>query len=166
MHLGPVVHILALGLLGCSSLYREDPCGRVRSVTALGPVTGLPGDSNASLTVIDQDSNGRLPALDGFSWNFPVSPEGDSITAMHIHDRIPGNGNRIIYFIHDYDPGPGFSTEGSSDYSFNTPIETLFQLVLAGQASLDIHTASHPEGVARADLTSVQVEDWSGYYCS
>jgi hypothetical protein len=163
MHLSPILSILALGLLGCSSFYREEPCGRVRSVTALGPVAGLPADSNASLTVVDQDSR---VAIDGFSWNFPVAPEGDSVTAVHIHDRTPGNGNRIIYFIPDYEPGPGFPKEGSSDYSYDASIETLFQLVLAGQAYLDLHTASHPEGVARADLTSLQVDDWSGYYCS
>lgn len=161
MHLRPVFLILATGLWGCSALYREDPCGRQRSVTAQGPVSGTAADSNASLTVVDEDRR-----FDGLSWNIPVSLQGDSVTAVHLHDRTPGRADRVVYILPDFDPGPGFAMAATTDYSYSTSIETLFELVRAGQTYLDIHTASHPEGTGRADLTAVQVEDWSGYYCS
>jgi uncharacterized protein Usg len=162
MHPRPVLLVLVLGLWGCSALYREEPCGRQRSVTAQGPIAGAqPADSNASVTVIDEDRR-----FDGLSWDIPVSLEGDSVTAVHLHDRTPGHDDRVVYILPDFDMGPGFPMAGNTDYSYTTSIETLFQLVRAGQTYLDIHTASHPEGTGRADLTSVQVEDWTGYYCS
>jgi CHRD domain-containing protein len=161
---GRPVWLFVLGVMGCSALYREDPCGRQRSVTASGPIAGAqPADSNASVTLIEEDS--RL-GTDGLSWNIPVSLEGDSVTAVHLHDLTPGHGERVVYILPDFDPGPGFALGATTDYSHTTSIETLFQLVRSGQTYLDIHTASHPEGTARADLTAVQFEDWSGYYCS
>jgi hypothetical protein len=162
MHLRPVFLILAAGLWGCSALYREEPCGRQRSVTAQGPMSGAqPADSNASVTIIDEEER-----FDGLSWDIPVSLEGDSVTAVHLHDRTPGHADRVVYIFPDFAPGPGFAMGATTDYSYSTSIETLFELVRAGQTYLDIHTASHPEGTARADLTSVQFEDWTGYYCS
>lgn len=163
MDLRLTLSLTMLPLLGCSALYREDPCGRVRSVEGRGPVTGIAADSNATVSLGDQDSRINFDAL---SWDIPVSIQGDSVTAVHLHDRTPGNANRIVYILPDTDLGPGFPFSGSTYYSFTTPITTLFELVRSGQTYLDIHTASHPEGIGRADLTTVHFEDWSGYYCS
>ena len=85
---------------------------------------------------------------------------------MHLHDRTPGHHEGIIYIFPDLDPGPGFVLSSTADYSYTTPIATLFELMRAGQTYLDIHTAARPEGTGRADLTSVNVEDWSAYSCS
>jgi hypothetical protein len=159
------IALLAVGLWGCSSLYREEPCGRQRLVEAEGPLAGPgaepPAQSTASITVVDEEDR-----VDVISWHIQVSGTAGGVTAVHLHDRTPGHANRMIFDFPDLDGAPGFPLQGATDYSYSTSAGDLFELVRAGQVYLDIHTRSPAEEEARADLTVVQFEDWSGYYCS
>jgi CHRD domain-containing protein len=163
--------VLAVTTLGCSSLYHEEPCGRQRSVTARGAVVGtyvsLGDSATASLVVIDEDAR-RLALFDGISWEIKAPGLRDSITAIHLHDLVPGHDGRMLYNIPvtNLVPGSDFESAGTLDYSYTTSIDNLFQTVRSGQTYLDVHTVAHPEGAIRADLTQVQLEDWSGYFCS
>jgi hypothetical protein len=60
----------------------------------------------------------------------------------------------------------GFTVAGGGIYSLDTSIESLFDLVRSGRTYVDVHTTSAPEEAVRADITEVEFEDWSGYYCS
>lgn len=161
------VFLLALGLLSCSGFYREQPCGRQRTVTArdslAATAVGPSVSRGASFTAVDEESR-----WDVISWEIRVAGLGDSVTAVHLHDQTPGSAGRILYEIpeSDAEPGPDFGTVGALDYSYTTSIESLFQLLRSGQTYIDIHTASQPDGELRADLTEVRFEDWSGYFCS
>lgn len=150
--------IMTAGLLGCSGLYREEPCGRQRSLAVDDTLPAL----TLHLSLVDEEDR-----PDGLSWEITI-PGTNAVTAVHLHDATPGNGDRMLYDLttEDMNPEPGFTAAGGGYYSFTTSIESLFGLVRSGKTYVDVHPGSPAEGALRADLTDVQFEDWSGYYCS
>ena len=162
MRVHPVV-LIAL-LLGCST-FGDDECGRVRSVEAQGLIS-RPQFSDSIVRIRVTDSEDPRFDFDDVSWVIPVSTQGDSITAIHLHDGTEEQDEGILYLFPDNDAGPGFALTSVASYDYSTPIATLFELMRAGHTYVDVHTASQPEGTARAELTSVHFEDWTGYSCS
>jgi hypothetical protein len=81
---------------------------------------------------------------------------------------MPGHGERMLFDLSsdDLDPAPGFTTAGGGDYSYDSGIDDLFTLVRTGATYLDVHSGSGVEPVIRVDITDVQFQDWSDYYCS
>jgi hypothetical protein len=153
-----LVLIAAAGLLACSGLIHEEPCGRQRSLSVQDTTESLTVD----LSLVDEESR-----PDGLSWEITVT-ETSSVTAVHLHDATPGNGDRMLYDLTtaDLNPAAGFTVAGGGTYSFTTSIESLFGLVRNGNTYIDVHSTVNPGGEIRYDITAVQFEDWSDYFCS
>ena len=152
-----IVGLTTAGLVGCGAVPLEGACGRMRSVTVHEAGPGLTVD----LSLSDDE---KQP--DGISWE--VVPRGiQGVTAVHLHDGLPGHGNRLLYDLTSEDTylDDGFSVAGSQDYSYNGEIDNLFTLVRTGSTYIDVHTGS-AEPALRIDLTDVQFQNWSDYYCS
>jgi hypothetical protein len=146
------------GLFGCMGIPLEGACGRQRSVTVRDT---LP-DVALYLSLVEEAER-----ADFISWEITPFRLND-ITAVHLHDAIPGHGGRMLFDLtaEDTYPDDGITVAGGGPYSYDASIENLFNLVRSGSTYIDVHTGSEPEGAIRVDLAQVEFEDWSEYYCS
>ena len=163
----PHVAVLVLSIIGSTACFTENTCGRTRSVSVQGTNPQARPSKNL-VTVIVAQADGRLfeDRYNTISWNVPVQLRGDPISAVHLHNRNAEHDDGILYvFPHDA-PWDDFIPESSAIYDYPTSVDMLFAVTRAGQTYVDIHTAGHPEGTARADLTSViDFQDWVDHYC-
>lgn len=159
-----VLVVAILGGTGC--FFTDNHCGRTRTVSAHGTNPQARPTNNLVTVILAEGEDRRSDdPSDGISWNVPVSLRGDPILAVHLHDRNAEHDDGILYAFPMEGPEAGFIPASSAVYDYPTPMPILFAVTRAGQAYIDIHTVGQPEGTARADLTSVDFQDWSGYYC-
>lgn len=157
MRLTPVFLIIA-SMSSTACFLTDASCGRTRWASAHGPVAGPILDTIAQVSL--SQGEGQYP-FEQITWDIPVSLEGDSVTAVHLHDPR----KRILYSFPDMFPGRGYSLFGSTDYDSPVPIATVFELVRSGQTYFDIHTDSVPQGAVHLDLTSADFQDWVSHTC-
>jgi|GEM_PF-5382639 len=157
---------LILAFMAVTACSTENSCGRTRAVTASGTSPrAQPADSIVRVRVSETDDSRLDFSGSDVSWDIPVSLQGDMISAIHLHNRNTGHDEGILYSFPAADPGSRFILSSNAIYDYPTPIRILFDVMRAGQAYLDVHTAAHPEGTARAELASVDLEDWVSYAC-
>jgi hypothetical protein len=150
-------------LVGCSALISEPSCGRSRSVSAFDT---LP-DIALELTLLDQDMDEGTYAwdrVDFIDWSVTVRPR--AVTAVHLHLRDDG---RLLWDLTTPDDkySPGYTVAKSSEYSHDTDIGNLFDLVRDGRTYIDVHTRSTTEPALRTDLTHLDFTDWETHHaCS
>ncbi len=156
---------LTLAFMAVTACSTENSCGRTRAVTASGTSPrAQPADSLVRVRVSETDDSRLDFSYSDVSWDIPVSLQGDMISAIHLHNRNTGHDEGILYSFPAGDP-PRFILSSNAIYDYPTPVRLLFDVMRAGHVYLDVHTATHPEGTARADLTSVGYEDWVSYAC-
>jgi hypothetical protein len=147
--------VAAAGLCGCG-LYPDGACGRQRSLTV---------DENVPNLIVHLQIVDEADRADVLSW--AITLQGlNVITAAHLHDGTPGGSGRMLYDFTSTNPDPGSTVAGSAEYSHDTGVDNIFELVRSGRTYVDVHTSSNPTPTAQADLTDVEFEDWSEYYCS
>jgi hypothetical protein len=163
----PHLVLLVLMITASTACITDNSCGRTRSVSAQGTNPQARPSKNL-VTVILGQAEGSLydDRYHTISWDVPVQLGGDPISAVHIHNRDAEHDDGILYVFPHEAPDGHFIPESSTIYEYPTPMRVLFDLTRAGQTYVDIHTAGHPEGTARADLTSVvDYKDWVNTYC-
>ncbi len=162
----PHLVVLVFAIIGGTACSTENTCGRTRSVWAQGttPQVRLT-DNLVTVIVAEADDRGIDDAASTISWDVPVTLGGDPISAVHLHNRNAGHDEGILYVFPQEGPEGRFIPASNAIYDYPMPVRTLFEVTRAGRVYLDIHTAAHPEGAARADLVSVNVQDWVSYYC-
>ena len=147
-------------LTGCSgAAVLDPPCGSQRSISVQDTLPEIA----FNLGLVDERER-----TDGIFWDI-LAFHLDHIMAAHLHDAIPGHGDRILYDLSSTDQflgDSGLRITGGGIYSLDSGIDALFTLVRTGATYLDVHTGSGSEPAIRVDLTDVQFEDWNEYYCS
>ena len=161
--------ILLAGLSsGCLNPFDSCPTeGRTMraesGLTADAVVPSAATNDSGSASVSFLQFKGGKENQKSLSWSVRGSVPPDSVEAVHIHGGLPGETGPILYTFRGGYSGPedvitqggpalwGGSTEG---------FEELFEAVLAGQAYLDVHTTTQPDGVVRGQLSVVMHSDW------
>jgi hypothetical protein len=147
----------ATALVACSAFISEPSCGRYRRVSAFDT---LPNVAFA-LTLLDQDPHQKSAYLwnrvDFIDWSVTVPQQ--AVTAMHLHLRDDG---RLLWDLTrpDDEYSPGYTAAQSIEYSHDTDIGNLFNLVRDGRTYIDVHTKSASEPILRADVTHMDFNDW------
>ena len=88
------------------------------------------------------------------SWEVVIDSPIDSITAGHIHRFHPdtGFGGVVQFLIPAGTPASGLDRTGTIAIGSATPVDSIFDIIRAGRAYVNIHTRVNGGGEIRGNL--------------
>lgn len=166
-----VLAILAAGLAACKKNSTTSPSSdnQAKFTALLSPADELPavtdaeGNGSGSVTItlnLTRDSGGTITAATAdFSATFSGFPAGTALTGAHVHPGFAGTSGGVAISTGitageiTMPSGSGSLTKNGITVSADTATKMISSP--AGYY-FNIHTAAHPSGVARGQLTRIE----------